>query len=632
MPPCLTTAGFDGELTLQRVVTTCPPPVRPLYWRATGAGEAEPEADLLDDGGIAVGPRTSLHFDTYFGAFYERHWRANTVLGDLVLRLTVEGRFRVRLWRRSGLGEWLIHEVVATDQTIELRVARETAHERQHGLLCFTLTALDAGGRFHGATWLTCAEAATPVGLAVVFCTFNREADIARVLAVLADDHHALGRLARVYVVNQGRPDLAATPAIASLASRYGNKLRIIEQANFGGAGGFTRGLLAALDDQDATHVALLDDDIRFEAESLARMSAFFALAARDTPVGGHMLDLLQPCRLFEAGAVIADRNWAFLPNEHMVDLTDRRVLTGLSEPRPVHYNGWWCFGIPLRLVRAAGLPLPCFIRGDDLEYGLRLHQHGIHTVPLPGVAVWHEPFYVKIGGWQLYYETRNMLIAAALHLEFNGLAVAIRMAKHLLIHLLTFRYYSAALILRGIADFLAGPAILDQNPAALHRSLQALHDRHGEATSPRLTVHPPARERQLPRGRLGYSVAFAYALLRNWIMPTRAVSPKRVEVRQFAWVCLTAIDHVALDTGWDDEMPLFQRSRQTFRALARHGLRLLLALQRGAPGMANAWRDASPRLTSEPFWRDYLGLPVSRDGADHATAAASRVPVRPDA
>ena len=52
-----------------------------------------------------------------------------------------------------------------------------------------------------------------------------------------------------------------------------------------------------------------------------------------------------------------------------------------------------------LALVEKVGLPLPVFIRGDDVEYGLRLYMRGVDTIVMPGIAVWHEPFYLKIGG-----------------------------------------------------------------------------------------------------------------------------------------------------------------------------------------------------------------------------------------
>ena len=121
------------------------------------------------------------------------------------------------------------------------------------------------------------------------------------------------------------------------------------------------------------------------------------------------------------------------------------------------------------------GLPLPCFIRGDDVEWGVRLHNRGVPTAPIPGIAVWHEPFYLKIGGWQLYYETRNALICAALHEEFSPRRVFLLGFKRLMTHLLTYRYYNAALVVRALEDAARGPALLQADPRALHAGLAEL-------------------------------------------------------------------------------------------------------------------------------------------------------------
>lgn len=608
LPTCVIRSAKGDNLILQRTVLDCPPARRALYWRHV-IGPDDLSAETVGTQ-IRFGGTAAIRFDTYFGSFFEQHWRLHTRLDELAVSVHVRGDALVQVWRRSSLGETLVGEQVTDGRGAEIAIPHDPINHRQYGLLFLTIAARGAPVVMEGAEWIARNAAADPVGLAAVFCTFNREADIARLLTHLADNDATLAALARVVVVNQGRPGLLQYPHIAAAAHRMGDQLMMIEQDNFGGAGGFTRGLMAALDDQAATHFVFLDDDIRIEPESLCRLAAFFALASRDIAVGGHMLDLLQPQRLFEAGATIGDRNWGFLPQHHMVDLIDPMRLVDLTEPQAVHYCGWWCFGAPLRLVREVGLPLPCFIRGDDLEYGLRLHGRGIPNVPMPGIAVWHEPFYLRIGGWQLYYETRNMLVAGALHLDFAPHRVAARMAKHLLLHLLTFRYYSAALVIRGIEDFLTGPAILDGDPAVLHATLAPLRAAYPQNTTPCYTVLPRAEIPPLPRGQNGYRARFILALLRNWFVPAREVKARRMPHHLFGWVTAFSHDHLALDTGWDTAQPTVRRCRTTFRALARRGFRAIMMLYRRAPALQAVWRGAAPRLISETNWRAYLRLP----------------------
>ena len=71
-------------------------------------------------------------------------------------------------------------------------------------------------------------------------------------------------------------------------------------------------------------------------------------------------------------------------------------------------FNAWWYCCFPLKVVREDNLPLPIFIRGDDLEYGLRNMKT---LILLNGICVWHEPFENKYSSYLEYYIVRNQLI-----------------------------------------------------------------------------------------------------------------------------------------------------------------------------------------------------------------------------
>ena len=54
-------------------------------------------------------------------------------------------------------------------------------------------------------------------------------------------------------------------------------------------------------------------------------------------------------------------------------------------------------------------MPLPIFIRGDDIEFSRRCNAK---ILSLPGICVWHEPFYKKYSEiMEDYYLLRNVLI-----------------------------------------------------------------------------------------------------------------------------------------------------------------------------------------------------------------------------
>ena len=595
--------------------------LRPLYWRvARDANHLGPGAVTPAAGGLRIGPGAAVAFDTYFNAFFEHQWRLYTRAERIALHVDLEGAGVLRVWRRTPHGgATLLHEAAVSGPADA--VLSPVPHFRQAGLLWFELTGGPDGAVLHAASWHAVDAVPAPCGLGVVICTFNREAELGRVLDGIAGDA-GLGAVARVVVVNQGRPDLRMHPAVVPAAAALGARLRVVEQGNFGGAGGFGRGLLETLDDPDVTHACLLDDDVRLEPESLARMAAFFGLATRDLLLGGHMLDSVRPTWLYEAGATVLP-NWALQPLNGTLDLARPETLDRLLDVTAMHYNGWWMCGLPKALIARYGMPLPCFIRGDDVELGLRLHNAGVPTVPLPGVGIWHEPFYLKVGGWQLYYETRNALISAALHEGFAPRQVAVLLFKRLLIHLLTYRYYNAALVVRAMEDFLLGPAVLDRDPGPLHAGLGAIRAAYPDAWTPREQVMPAAPVGGSPWAVPGFVLALAWAVARNWLRPPRPGGPARLDVVNLVWFRVQGADALAVDTHWDRELPTYRRDRAAFRMLLRAGLLALRRLHQEAPDLQRAWRAEAPRLTSVAFWRGYLGMPTPAPGAGGRDAAA---------
>ena len=601
-----------AEMTLlQRLITDRRPERRPLYWRDSLADAgAAPCVACGEAGALHVGPGGVLSFDTYFNAFFEAQWHRHTSLRTVMLRITLSAPATLRIHRLALGRKTLVREQAAGAGTAWVGIESPAINFRQHGLLCVELSAVgEEGFTFVAGAWLTEDSPAASAALAAVVCTFNREAEVGRALRTLGSDQTALDRLCRVFVVNQGRPGLLRHPEVADAADRLGRKLAVIEQGNFGGSGGFSRGLLAGLDDPAITHVVLLDDDVELEPDSLLRMAAFFAFCHRDIVLGGHMLDLLHPTTLYEAGAIVSPAHWEFLPQHFGRPIAEARELEPLSHPYAVHYNGWWCCGIPLAVVREHGMPLPCFIRGDDLEFGMRLHQRGVPTVPMPGIAVWHEPFYLKLGGWQLYYETRNMLVTAALHQPFGRAAVVRRMARQIVVHLLTYRYYATALILKGIEDFLAGPAVMREPPLPRHASLGQVRQQYRSETMARETVSHQVPLQQPPRGRLGCLALLAWLLLRNALLPSSKAPPGTILVEKLDWIALRRASHFATETWWDDRLPSYRRTREYHRPLLRQAVGLLIRLVREAPRAAEQWRAAAPHLTSIAFWHDYLGM-----------------------
>ena len=593
--PVMPSPIVSQSTTLQRIVRPATVETSPLYWRLSRPGSAMP-VDSSDE----------IDLDTYFNSFDEAIWRRYTRIGTIGVELEISGKVRVLLWRHTRQAPpALLAEARAEGRAAMLRITvPPPAHPCGAGRLCLTVVAEADDTALLSGRWTTMGSASA-VRLTPVLCTFNRDAPLAALLHRLADDDDVPDLLEEVIVVNNGKPGLAARLGVAALPAPLRDRLVIIEQPNLGGAGGFTRGLLAATD-RGATHALLMDDDVALEPESLLRAHAFYGFASRDVVLAGHMLDMFRPTHLYEAGARINDARLWLEPLHFGAELAPPGALNRFLEPAHMHYGAWWFLGLPLALLEQHGWPMPCFIRGDDVEFGRRMHNAGVPQVSMPGLGIWHEPFYAKNGGWHTYYEMRNMLVLACQHLPGTARNRARAVLRMILTELMIFRYRRAALLIKAAEDFLSGPGIFDVSPQDIHASLDPILRRYPAETVPQERVMAERAAETGPRSRTGFAVRLAAAVAGEWIRPVRGTVIS-VAPQDHVWFRLRGVDGVAVRESWEAERPLFRRSRAAFRDLLAHAVRLAWRMLREMGPAEQRWRDAFPHFTSEAAWRAYF-------------------------
>lgn len=631
-----------GDRIIQRVMI--PPPGRKslaaLYCRLDHTSTNEGRKPQKRSRRAMTLPRgTILRTDTWFNAFFENHWREHTHLQQLVLQVRVSGAGCLRLYRRSSKnGQILLREIDFAGRNQELRVeiASAPVTPGSSGILFFEIEARSSVVRMHRAEWVARQVVTKPSRLVAGLCTFNRASQLLRNITALLVDPEVAEVLERILVVDQGREKVRDHPRYAAVAAAAGDRLQLFEQDNFGGAGGFTRCLLEARYEQAATHVLLMDDDISVEPESVLRAAAFLSLARGDFALGGHMLDLFRPRQLLESGSCyFPERLRIDEPSRCRVDRPDD--LTPFEKERRRHYNGWWFFALPLSVLERAGLPLPLFLRGDDVEFGCRLLRSGVPTVSLPGVAVWHEPFEGKGRGWHAFYELRNLFLVGALHFPRGKSATVARtFISRLLDELLAYDYYESWLLCEAAAAYLRGPNGLRHPPSATHQRLLQARDILAPATQPREHVLPVARA---PRPRLTPRAARMRRLaqvLRNLLRPSPTADAKALHALQSGgeqWFDVAGADVVAIDEPHREELVILRRSRSRFVRLLLRGLWLSLRLLVSHRRTVRNWRTGVVPLMTRQFWKDYLRpaagvaraeAPLDRD-LDRSLGSASR-------
>src|SRR5262249_57920006 len=87
------------------------------------------------------------------------------------------------------------------------------------------------------------AEPAPGGRISLGFTTFNRADFMVEHLRALGSAPEVLDLIDAVYVADQGTRHVADHPDFADSAKALGDKLRIIEQGNIGGSGGFSRSI-----------------------------------------------------------------------------------------------------------------------------------------------------------------------------------------------------------------------------------------------------------------------------------------------------------------------------------------------------------------------------------------------------
>jgi GT2 family glycosyltransferase len=439
-------------------------------------------------------------FGGLFEAFFEHYWVRFTSLKRVVWRCRVTGPAEISVLRRDGINgsenrvaHW---HGVGDGSGLEVLLPVDLVDDRGAEPYLVVEVSSASGAILSEMAWLADKAPPRAVRIGVVITTFNREAFLQANLRKLA------GHLAdaEVIVVNHGAAGLEERLAAALPANE---PIRFIDQENSGGAGGFTRGMIEHLAAGRLSHVLLMDDDIDLPPDLVERVAAVLAWADKPLCVGGAMFDYQDRTRLFSAGDVLLPDRFGIghvAPPEGC-DVSQVAGVDFLARLHTPDFNGWWCFAFSLEAMEQVGLPMPCFIRGDDVEYGFRLKQAGWPTVGWPGIAVWHMPFADKSAPWHMFYDRRNSLFANAIHRRVGRWAALSQLAGGFYHHLLRYDYDRVRAMTLGIAAFNRGAAAMAAWTHHDHARLIGDTRRYGERAARLAGETRPVAELRRLRG-----------------------------------------------------------------------------------------------------------------------------------
>lgn len=623
-PPPAELAAPPGAL-LQRIIVARqadPLDVRALYVDEDQSNPARSRP--ISRTAVCIPAQSEVSFAAYFNAFPASYWRRWTTLDEVVLRLSIEGSCRVDVYRSKADGS-TVHvrgEIIEGAGTHEYHL--ELAPFSDGGWYWFDITTEDSEVVLSDSGWYAPVPAPGRASLAIGITTFNRNEDVVATLAALGSDELLLDALHSVFVVDQGSSKVRSAAGYGDATAGLGDKLRLIEQPNYGGSGGYARGMYEALTTTDAEQIMFMDDDVVIEPDSILRAIAFSRFAEQPMLVGGQMLSVQARSVLQSMGEVV-DRyvmRWRIAPNcelNHDFAQESLRASDELHRRIDVDYNAWWMCLIPRVVAERVGLPMPLFIKWDDAEYGLRAGTAGYPTATVPGIALWHMPFEDKddVTDWQAYFHLRNRLVAAALHgTDPTGRGLLKETLRITLKHLLSLQYSTVALQDMAINDFLAGPhALFDQLGTALPqvRELRASFDDGRVLTSTRQLPPPTAdavwAEQFLtpPTNKIKSGGNLLQGLLHNArrVRPEHRERPQlNVPAQDAHWFLLARLDAATVSTADGRGVVFRRRDPKQFRRLLRQAVANHARLAREFPKLREAYRAALPELTATDAWR----------------------------
>ena len=322
--------------------------------------------------------QSEVSFGAYFNGFAAGYWRHWTPLTEVRLKLRLEGSGRVDIYRSKSEGA-RIHErgvVLGTRGVHEVDVVLDLRPFEDGGWYWFDLTTDDDALTLHEGGWHAPVEAPGTAAVTIGMPTFNRPADCVATLTAIGEDPLVLAAVHQVILPDQGTRKVRDEPGFAAAEAGLGGRLRIIDQPNLGGSGGYARVMYEALATPETQQILFMDDDILLEPDSVLRAVAFSRFAREPMLVGGQMLSLQVRSQLSTMGEVV-DRNkflWRNAPARRS------RTTTSPSGPPPADRVAAPAGG--RRLQRLVDVPDPAGRRPIDYRAAAAaVHQVGRRRV-----------------------------------------------------------------------------------------------------------------------------------------------------------------------------------------------------------------------------------------------------------
>lgn len=408
-------------------------------------------------------------FNTWMNMFAAKKYCFYCELGNIYLKLHIEGVYKLLVTgsnKNAAFGridEILIDKYCSNDVEIEIPNA-----EKYEDIFYTIIEDKNNPITIKSGAWCTDKKPQRDNKIAIVMCTFKREEYVyknIKLFKLFIQENPKLSEKIKFYLVDNGKT--------IDKNIEDGN-IRIFQNKNTGGAGGFTRGIIEAKNSgENFTRILLMDDDVEVFPESFYRtlkLADYLKDEYRNSFIGGAMLNLYEKNMFYENTAIQND-NWVYSYHGELDISLPQNIATANHTPKEIFTNkdkkvssAWWYCSFSMESVLKKGLPLPVFFRCDDLEWSWR--NFGEHHISVNGISVWHSPFEWRVSKpVEYYFSKRNIIMVNILHTE-NYKRKMLKMLKKDFKRLIkTYDYTSCEIYLRMMKDLLQGGKTFRRDP-----------------------------------------------------------------------------------------------------------------------------------------------------------------------
>jgi len=359
-----------------------------------------------------------------------------------------------------------------------------------------------------------------------------------------------------------------------------------------------------------------MDDDVVFIPESFKRLYKLLSMLKDEYKkhfISGAMLKMGQPNVQHEdTGKLIADGYHVAVKPNYDLNLWNHIIDNEVIVENIDHqYGAWWFCCIPTTIASLDNLPVPVFVRGDDVEYSLR---NNAKFITMNGLCIWHEGFEGKFSAALEFYQVnRNELAVRAMHPELSDVDCIGHIKIIFWEEMYKFNYRGASLLLDAIEDYMKGPEFYKKLDGEKSMKNKRKKDYKLLPITPDIAA------------QIDYDTLYEYVsipgkkkTIYDYTYNGQARIPEafikdKTGVIPYGWgyspgkMCLTK-QNIAVDQT-NQTYVVYKKNRKRFEQLKERYDRVMNKYNVEHKRIEKAYQDNIDELTSEGFWKKYLKI-----------------------